>query len=130
CVDRHGGWTERIVLQTIGKTAARPEVQERIHVDLIVEDPESATYHQIAPGKRLIGEPNPRCEVIFVWRENGTNLTALNLQAIGRSIDREILAVAVERPKIFVANSVCEGEPLVELPAVLHKQVEGVDLHV
>ena len=121
------GRTHGIVLQAIRCRDRRAEVQERVHVDLIVEHANSAAHHQIAIGFRLVRESEPGRKVVPVGREDGVDAVTLDQHASSGNKDSEVLVVAVQRSEIFVAQTKVHVQLAGDLYRVLAKEVECVD---
>src|ERR1017187_6782486 len=93
-------WPYRIVRLAIG--AIPTVIQKRIHVDLVVEQPDSAAHHQVVLRPRLVGEADARSEIVSVGREDAANAIALNLQPLPWNKDREVLVGTIQRSDIVV----------------------------
>src|SRR6202035_2670973 len=126
-VSRNRGRTSRIVFQSV-RIVGWPEIKERGHVDLVIEDANAATYDQFFASGGLIGKTNARSEVILVGWENGTDSVALNLNASSRRHeDGEILAVVVQWSEVIPAKSPVQVQPRCNLPRVLTEKVDAID---
>src|SRR5438876_2654197 len=68
-VSRHCGRTRWIVLQTV-RSVWRTEVQEWVHIDLVIEHADAAAHDQVFPAGGLIGETEPWSKIVFVGRED------------------------------------------------------------
>src|SRR5207237_1087239 len=119
-------WTDRVALQALSRSNGRPKVQERVHVDLIIVNADSAAYHEITAPLRLIGEAESRRKVIPVWWKNGVDPISLDEQSLPGYKDREILLVAMERPEILIAQTDVKVELASDLPRILHIRIESV----
>src|ERR1700722_5884342 len=107
-VSRNRGRTSRIVFQSV-RIVGWPEIKERVHVVLVIEDANAATYDQFFASGGLIGKTNARSEVILVGWKNGTDSVALNLNASSRRHeDGEVLAAVVQWSEVIPAKSPVE----------------------
>src|SRR5215813_8959681 len=93
--------TKWIALNTLCRGNWRAEVQERIHIDLVKEDPETAAHNEVSLCGWLICKTNAWSKVIPVGRENGVR----NLQPCARNKDRDVVPVTGQRSKIFIAKT-------------------------
>src|ERR1700722_4207867 len=122
-----GRRTSWIVLKTVG-VVRRTEVQERIHVDLVIEDADSAAPNQVVPARRLIGEANPWSEIVLVGREDGADTIALNLDTSrGWNEHRQVLGGAVKRTKVVPAQAPIDVQSTRDLPCILHEEIHSID---
>ena len=62
--------TERIVLESVRPATTRTEIEERIHVDLIVENSDTASYHKVVSGGRLVREADSWRDIVLIRRKN------------------------------------------------------------
>src|SRR5712691_695715 len=122
-------WTSRVVLQPI-RGVRWAEVQERVHVDLIVEDADPAANDQVFSARWLIGEAKAGGEVVLVTRKDVADAIALNLDATrGRNKDRKVLMAAVQRTKVVPAQPPVYVEPASNLEGILREEIEAIDHH-
>src|SRR5882762_261431 len=121
---RHGVRPDWVILQTIGRVRWWPKIQERVNVDLIVEDAEAPANDRVSLG--LVSETQPRSKIVAVWREDGVDTRPLDDQTFARSEYGQILVPTVQRAKVFVAHSVIDAQLLRPLPGILEVKVEGV----
>src|SRR6266496_4137119 len=117
---------ERVALNPLRRRDGRPEIQERVQVDLVEENAYSAAHHEIGLPRRLIGEADSRRKVVLVRRENGVDPGSLNFKSHSRNEVRYVLSIAVERPEVFVAHTKIQIQFTSYLPAVLEVQIERV----
>src|SRR6266446_2506971 len=123
--DRRG--TGGIVLKPVG-IIRRPEVQERVHVDLVIVHTDSAAHDEVFPACRLISKAQAWSKIVFVGREDRADAIALNLDAAGgRNKYRQVLGGAVERTKVVPSQTPVEVESARDLPSILHKEIQSVD---
>src|SRR5207249_7959498 len=123
---RDSSWTDRVALQALRRSNGRAKVQERVHVDLVIVNADSAAHHEITAPLRLIGEAEARRKVISVGRENGVDPISLDEQSLPRDEDREILLVAMERSEILVPQTNIKVELPSDLPRILQIHIECV----
>src|SRR5712692_10767387 len=121
--------TYRVALEAARARNGRAEIQEGVHVDLIEEDANAAAHHQIACPFRLIGEADARGKVIPIRRENGADPRSLDEQSLPRDKDRNVLAVAMQRAKVFIAETEIQVQLLGKLPGILEIQVVSIHLN-
>ena len=121
-----GARTDGIALQTLRPCDGRPKIQERVHIDLVVEDANSPADDQIAAPFRLIGKAESGRKVIPVRRENGIDPISLDEQSLARDKHREVPVRTVKRPKVFVADAEIQIEIARDLPRILNIQIERV----
>ncbi len=81
----------------------RPEIEERVHVDLVVVDTDAAADDQIFTFCRLVGKAEPGSKIVLVPRKDRTNAIALDLDAAGGDEDGEVFAVVVEWTEVVPA---------------------------
>src|SRR5439155_8698297 len=118
--------TKRIALDALGCSNGGAEIQEWIHIDLIVEDANSAANDKIALRVGLISESDSRSKVVSIRREDGINATSLDQQAFPRDKHGDVLLVAMERPEVFISHAEIQVESLGCLPRILEVKVVGV----
>src|SRR5205823_7824958 len=97
---------------------------ERIQVDLIVENPQAASQHQVTSAAHPIGKPDARREIIAITREDRIGVHPLDDKSLPRNEVGNVFAVAVERPEVFVAQTEIQVQSLGHLPTVLNVDVE------
>src|SRR6266567_328889 len=125
-VGRNRRGASRVVFQSVGRVG-RTEVEEWVHVDLVIEDTDSAAHDQVLSARRLIGEAKPWSKIVLVGREDGADAIALNLNSTGgRNKDRKILVSAVQGAKVVPAEAPVEVESARELPGILGEEVETI----
>src|SRR6266478_3639772 len=128
-VDAKGGdWrgTERVALNPLGCGDGRAEVQERVQVDLIEKDAESATNDEIGSSSGLIGEADSRRKVVSIRREKGIESRSLNGKSPSRDKVGYVLPIAVHRAEVFVPHAEIQVQLRSYLPAVLEKEIVRV----
>src|SRR5205807_2262592 len=115
-------WASGIILKPVG-IVWRTEVEEWVHVDLVVVDADTSAHHQVASFHRLIGESHARSEVVLVWRE----YLADSGHALVQVKDRQVVAAAaVQRTKVIPAQTPIDVELARNLPRVLPEEVDSV----
>src|SRR5438270_6052447 len=117
----------RVVLQTICSGASRPEIKERVHVDLVEEDADSAAHHEALARGGLVSKAKPRCKVVAVGGENRVDAIALDQQAAIRRKDCQVLIHTVKWPNILVAQAEIDIQFASYLPGILAEEVESID---
>ena len=122
--DRRGA--ERVALNTLRRRDGRAEVQEGIQVDLIEENPQAPSHHQVTSAAHPISKPDARRKIITIRREDRICVHPLNHKSLPRNEVGNVFAVAVERPEVFVAQTEIQVQSLGHLPTVLNVKVEGV----
>src|SRR5258708_7329439 len=116
-------WASRIILKPIG-IVWRTEVEEWVHVDLVVVDADTSAHHQVASFQRLIGESHARSEVVLVWREYLPDSSHALFQVKDRQV---VAAAAVQRTKVVPAQTPVDIQFARDLPRVLAKEIDPVD---
>src|SRR5215469_4172669 len=96
--------TSRVVFQAVRSPIRGPEIEERVHVDLVVVHADPATDYQISLGGGLIGETQARRKVILVGIKQGADTCSLNDQTPARDEDRKILAAVVRWTEVIPAE--------------------------
>src|SRR6202008_2176249 len=81
----------RVVFQTVGGIGW-PEIEEGVHVDLIVKDTEGAAHDQVFSFCRLVGKAKSRSKIVLVTGKDRIDAIALDLDAGGREEHCEVLA--------------------------------------
>src|SRR5437588_6711855 len=99
----YSGWPYRILRQAVSSRPSRPQVEERVHIDLVVENSDSSSYNQIPVRCRLVSKAEAWRNIVMVGRENRTNAISLNEQTPVRSKHGQVLGQAVEWSDVFVA---------------------------
>src|SRR5215469_4634299 len=118
----------RIVFQPIGGTNWRPEIQERIHVDLIEEHAEAAANDEAGAGR--ISESEARRQVVIIGMKDLPEVLSLHFQTLARNKFAEISrAVGVERSEVLPPQSVIDIELRGYLPIVLTEEIKPVHEH-
>src|SRR6266849_570837 len=120
-------WPDRVILQTVGGVGRRPEIQERVDVDLIVENTEAPANDHVVLG--LVRETQPRSKVVAVRRENVLDSIALDDQSLVGNEYSQIFVATVQRAEVFVTHSVINAQLLGPLPGILEVEIEGVYVH-
>ncbi len=107
----------------------RPEIEERVNVDLIEEHPEAGAHHQSA--RRLISQARARREVVLIRRENRIHALSLNLQSLsGDEHSQILLAIGMQWAEVLVPQPQVEVQLRRNLPVVLSEKVEPVRDHM
>src|SRR5262249_6828677 len=101
----NGKRTYWVAFQPLCRCDRRTEVEEGIHVDLVVEDAHSAAHHEIWTRGWLIGEADARRKVIPVRFKDGVSVLSLDEQPFPRDKICQVFPVAMEWSEIFVAHS-------------------------
>jgi len=113
--------SHRIVLYPVGAADGRPEVQERVHIDLVEEDAEAAADDHITGSPRVPGKAYARSEVVLVRREQGIDISPLNFEALTGYPHRQVLGAIVQRSEVFVAQAQRQVQVAGHLPVVLRE---------
>src|SRR3984957_12790576 len=82
-VGRNRVRTRWIILKPV-RVVRRAEVQERVHVDLVIEHSNPTADHQVFPICGLVGETEARSEVVLVRRKDAADTVTLNPDASRR----------------------------------------------
>src|SRR5262249_51497697 len=101
----HRKRTYWIAFQPLCRGDRRTEVEEGIHVDLVVKDAHSAAHYEISTCGWLIGKTNAGRKVIPVLIEDRVGVLSLDEQSLSWNKICQIFPVTVERSEILVAHS-------------------------
>src|SRR5207237_690938 len=118
--------TKSVALDALRCGNGWAEIQERVHINLIIEDAYSATHDEVAFRCRLIGETDPRGKIVSIRRENGIDATPLDEESLPGDKHGDVLLVAMERPEVFVAHTEIQVQSFGCLPGILEVQIVGV----
>src|SRR5207248_8850786 len=94
--------------------------------DLMEENAAANTHHQVALGQGPESKANARREIEMVRRKHRIGVHSLNYKPLVRNKVGDVLAVAVERPEVLVAQTVVYVQPVRELPTVRSVKIERV----
>src|SRR5439155_7423074 len=108
----------------------RTEIQEWVHVDLVVEHAEPATNYQIPILSRLISEAEPWRHVISIWRENGIDALPLDQQPAPTDENRQVFAIVMQRPEVFIPQPQVHVQFSGHLPGILTEKVKAIHPNV
>jgi hypothetical protein len=112
-----------------GRGDGRTEVQERVQVDLIVEDTESAADHEIAFRGRLIGESEAWSEMVLTRIKERMAAILDHKSRSGNEVGDIARVIGLHWPEVFVTEAVLEVELFRELPGILQVRIDSVDVN-
>src|SRR5256885_647298 len=118
--------TKSVALDALRCGNGWAEIQERVHINLIIEDAYSAAHDEVAFRCRLIGETDPRGKIVSIRRKNGIGATPLDHEARTRDKHGDVLLAAMERPEVFIAHAEIQVQSLGRLPGILKVEIVGV----
>ncbi len=124
----HGIRPDGIVFQAIRGVNGRPEIQERIHVDLIEVNPVAAANHKTVAG--VIGKAEARGEIVIIRLVNRVESRSLHHQAWADFKNTQIIPlIAVQRTEVLPTQSIIDIQLGGDLPVVLSEEIPSIHDH-